>query len=138
MEKGEAVEERDLAGTIVKIGLARGLDADHLVEELARMTLPSFLDTRAFRASLVDTIEEQWRAELDARVQRLRDQLGGAAATAGRIEAVAAGFVASPTTGPVTQYDVVDSTAIEAAPGLGEDSMQAPRDATQIWDARRG
>jgi len=135
MEKGEAVDERELAGTIVRIGLARGLDADRLIDELARMALPSFLDARAFRASLVDTIEEQWRTELDARVRRLRDQLGAPAD--GRIEPSGV-ITAQPTTASATQYDLVDSTAVEAAAsGLGE-GLEVPRDATQIWDARRG
>lgn len=142
-ERGVTVDERELAGIIVRMGLARGLDADRLVDELARMSLPGFLDAQAFRASLVDTIEEQWRAELDARVRRLRDQLGGSAPPDGRIEPSGvigpSGVVAPPTsTAPVTQYDLVDATAVEAAPtGLG-DTLAPPRDATQIWDARRG
>jgi len=68
--------EEELASLLSEIGLERGVAIEQLVDDLARLRLPSFIDDRAFRAALLNALEYQLRAQLETTISDLRRRFG--------------------------------------------------------------
>ena len=56
------------------MGTERGVDVETILAELSAVQFPSFVDAGAVRASLVDAVESWWRADLEGRIDQLRNQ----------------------------------------------------------------
>lgn len=158
--------ESQLASVLIQIGRGRGVDVDQLVEELAGMTMPSFLDPSAFRRAVLDAAESYWRAELDERIARLRQQFGLAAARTPRPRPVPPAQVfeapvsepavaapelerAAPVVEPVTPEPAPGPLPVDLTPPdatiqepsvdsalTAEEAEAMPSDATMIWTTR--
>ncbi len=66
--------EAELAQLLIQMGADRGVDIETILAELSWAQFPSFVDTEAVRASLVDAVESWWRADLESRINQLRNQ----------------------------------------------------------------
>ncbi len=129
------MREKDLANIIVQIGIDRGVDLDHIVDELGATTLPSFIDKSAYNAALIEAIEARLRQQVEERIQGLRRQLGlSASAPAGRLnEASPKPAWVPPVAEPATSDTLHSFPSDEET--LDEDLQS---DATMIWTTRHG
>jgi len=66
--------EAELAQLLIQMGADRGIDVETILAELSWTQFPSFVDAEAVRASLVDAVESWWRADLESRIDQLRNQ----------------------------------------------------------------
>ncbi|MGA7671655.1 MAG: hypothetical protein WBW04_14605 [Nitrolancea sp.] len=66
--------EAELAQLLIQMGTDRGVDLETILAELSWAQFPSFVDAEAVRASLVDAVESWWRADLESRIDQLRNQ----------------------------------------------------------------
>jgi hypothetical protein len=108
--------EEELANLLEEIGLERGVAIEQLVEDLARLLLPNFIDAQAFRAALLDALEGQLRAQLEVTIAELRQRFG-----------VAAYSMNTPPLPPRSLIAPTEPTAQPPAPEL-------PDDATIHWE----
>ncbi len=75
--------EAELAQLLIQMGADRGVDTETILAELSWAQFPSFVDAEAVRASLVDAVESWWRADLESRINQLRNQyVAGASGSA--------------------------------------------------------
>lgn len=71
--------EADLAQLLIRMGAERGVDVETILSELSWVQFPSFVDGAAVRESLIDAVESWWRADLEDRINQLRNQFNDAA-----------------------------------------------------------
>lgn len=71
--------EADLAQLLIRMGAERGVDVETILSELTWVQFPSFVDGAAVRESLIDAVENWWRADLEDRINQLRNQFTGTA-----------------------------------------------------------
>jgi hypothetical protein len=70
------VRESELANLLIQMGVDRGLDVERAADELASTSLPSFVDVRTFRASLLESVESEMRKQMEQRLQAMRQKFG--------------------------------------------------------------
>ncbi len=147
--------EAKFAQLLIQMGVDRGLDVQQVLAELSTASFPSFIDAGAVRASLVDAVESWWRADLEQRINQLRNQYGldapeSSVPTASPTEPR---FAAPPpevstyqteaqprSTAPVFE-PIVDETIQDVPtemPRPQDASESIPSDATVIWNTRGG
>ena len=68
--------EEELASLLSEIGLERGVGIEQLAGELARLSLPTFIDTQVFRSAVLNAVEYQLHAQLEATMDDLRRRFG--------------------------------------------------------------
>ena len=101
--------EAELAQLLIRTGTERGVDIETILAELSWAQFPSFIDAGAVRESLMDAVESWWRADLENRINELRNQFVGGS------------------TGPVAAAPVYESPS---------DVMQTvPTDAAPVFEA---
>jgi hypothetical protein len=127
--------EQELSNLLSAIGLERGVSVEQLADELARMTLPSYVDGQLFQASVLAALEHQLRAQTEAQIDALRRRLSGAAASHPHPPQAPA-TAPSPTTASHDgqrdqQYPRPAAAPVETAPPPVE--PQLPDDATIYW-----
>jgi hypothetical protein len=66
------MRENELASLLIQMGADRGVDVERAVDELATMALPSFVDSRTFRAAVVEALEAHIRTQMEQRLQLIR------------------------------------------------------------------
>jgi hypothetical protein len=149
--------EAELAQLLIRIGTERGLDVETILTEMAQAPLPSFVDAKAVRSSMLEAVESWWRADLEERLEQLRRQFQmsqavavpaaqrsapppvapAAAPKAERVATPASAKAEQPTPAPVTPIE--DATLHETPENATEDPAEAlPRDATMIWNTNHG
>ena len=99
--------EAELAQLLIQMGADRGVDIETILAELSWAQFPSFVDTEAVRASLVDAVESWWRADLESRINQLRTQYVAGTGDAGP-------FGANPVYEAAPSYQ--QSAPVEATP----------------------
>lgn len=127
--------EEELAGLLAQIGLERGVGVERLADELARVTLPGFIDGQEFRQSLVAALERQLRAQVEEQIGAIRLRIGGATSpvvdsTPPREE--------SPRTPDTSSWEPPEAETSEPEPVVPLTSAPAPPpdmpdDATVYW-----
>lgn len=117
------MREKQLAGLIIQMGLDQGVAIEHIMAELADMQLPSFVNSDGFRKALLDAVEEQLRAQLEARLAELRRQFVAPHPVPGQVRLRPTEISAAAIGGEVAPPD-------ELLP-----NQDLPRDATMIWPA---
>lgn len=125
--------DKQLAELLVQIGLERNADVDTIAAELTAMRLPEFVDSAAFKASLIDAIESQLRKQTDDRIRKLRASIGS--------EQPAAAPVAPPPAPAATPPPVPVSPSDTLAPEADVfktivEPANLPSDATMVWKGR--
>jgi hypothetical protein len=104
--------ERDLASLIIQIGAERGVPLERIVDEAATLSLPSFIDASTMRAALVDALEAQLRAKMEAEIAQLRQRLSVVAAPPTP--------VAAPTQPPAPAYAPAERVETPHGAGVAE------------------
>ncbi len=131
------MREQELANLLIQIGSERGFEMDSLVNELASMKMPSFINERDFRDSLLQAVESQLRLQVDEQIRKMRERFRGESVPQGRVNMPQEsssnrpqqGQVQQGTVNPADLGSVIDSTIIV------DDDM--PADATMVWDTRK-
>jgi hypothetical protein len=68
------VRERELATLLIQMGVDNGTEIEKIANELAGMSLPSFVSPRTFRGALLEAVEDQMRAQMEQRLQAMRQK----------------------------------------------------------------
>lgn len=68
------MSEQQLADLFIQMGLERGFTIEQVVDELAAIRLPSYVDQGRFRLVVVAAAEARLRAQFEERLNRLRQQ----------------------------------------------------------------
>ncbi len=115
------MRESELANLLVQMGLDRGMTIEQVAAELAALGMPSFVDAGAFRSHVLQAAETQMRSQVEAQINRLRQQAG--LATSGMVGTGSATFAATTPPAPAPAAPVIVTsnqpdprTAAPAAP----------------------
>ena len=140
------MSEQQLCALLIRMGVESGRPIDAIVDELANLQLPSFVDATDFRASLVDVAEDHLRSEYESRVEELRRKvLTDADEDSLQMErsvpeqADVAGHVLETAPAPETPAEVADESGMDvfASPPADSDAAAAS-DETAVWMMRDG
>jgi hypothetical protein len=141
------ISEMQLASTFIQMGRERGLTTEQVVEQLAAVALPAFVDQSAFRSSLLSAVEDLWHAELESRLQRLRQRMQLEAHDGSPTSVPATPALGSdgrsadvlPLAGATTRAETEnigsEVAAASMAPGepMPGENEASPKDATLFW-----
>lgn len=131
---GTVMHERQLADLFIHIGVDRGVNVDQIATDLAEVSLPSFVDEAAFKASLLDAIETQLRRQTDERIQQLRQQLTSQvapAASQGRVQLDEEPSIEEEE--PIDQAESRGRVALDDTNQTVVVDEDLPEDATMVW-----
>ncbi|HEX5164601.1 MAG TPA: hypothetical protein VFV93_04330 [Thermomicrobiales bacterium] len=145
------MRENELADLLIRMAADRGIEVDAAAEELASFTLPSFVDSRSFRAAVIQSLEQHLRAQVEERLQSIRRRFDS------EPQKQASAPVRQPVAPPVSPppmmaepaprfadpVQVTDATIADiAAQDPPSDNTAAdeelPTDATMVWTTRHG
>lgn len=149
------MREKDLADLLIQLAADRGVDTESAAEELATTALPSFVDARAFRGAVVQALEAQMRAQMEQRLQSIRqrfdvDASQQVAPPPRRIEErpiepirreperQAPAVNAAPDFADATMTDLTPPAAEEVSTETDMVEDEMPSDATMVWTTRHG
>lgn len=144
------MKERELANLLIQMGVDSGLDVERTADQLAGLTLPAFVDSRAFRSALLESVETQLRRQVEQRLQAMRQKFDVAAAPVGAVNMPSvkpsissmpsAGNVVTPVPAPPANpilSPMSDQGAMDTFIGdLAEDD-EPMSDDTIVWSPRR-
>lgn len=150
------MRENELADLLIRMAADHGVDVEPAAEELASIALPSFVDARAFRNAIIQALEAQMRAQMEQRLQSIRQRFEGDSRTKGASHAKPA--VAPPIVAPsrdsvrsssamdgmppITDATLTDLAALapqaEPEPPVVAEEEELPTDATMVWTTRHG
>jgi hypothetical protein len=68
------MRERELASLLIQMGVDNGTEIEKIANDLAGLSLPSFVNPRAFRGALLEAVEDQMRAQMEQRLQAMRQK----------------------------------------------------------------
>lgn len=68
------MKERELADLLIQMGVDSGLEIERAAEELASVSFPAFVSAKTFKSALLETIESQMRAQMEQRLQAMRQR----------------------------------------------------------------
>ncbi len=149
------MREKELADLLIQLAADRGVDTEAAAEELATTALPSFVDGRAFRRAVIEALEAQMRAQMEQRLQSIRqrfdvDSRQYVAPPPRRIEERpvepvrpepirnAPIVTAAPDFADATMTDLAPSTSEEKPDEVEIVEEEMPSDATMVWTTRHG
>jgi hypothetical protein len=157
------MRERDLAMLLIQMGVDSGVDVERAAEELAGVSLPTFVDVRRFKTALIDEVENRMRAQMEQRLQQMRRRLEVDGTEAPVRSSARSSVKPEPVLPPMPQppaYGAPQPTEIaaprkgvaEAAPQLADvtqleggqvvpstaEEEDMPTDATMVWTTRHG
>lgn len=149
------MRENELTDLLYRMAAERGVDAETAAEELATVALPSFVDARAFRGAVIQTLETQMRAQMEQRLQSIRRRfdVDSRPQIAAQPRPAVAQPIMQPKSEPYRQPagmdgipEYADATMTDLAPlapAASSDSTpvveeELPSDATMVWTTRNG
>jgi len=150
------MRENELADLLIQMAASRGVDVEPAAEELASIALPSFVDARAFRSVVIQTLEAHLRAQMEQRLLSIRRRFDMDPQQAGTVQprpyvapslaSPAGEFARLPAAMDVTP-DLADATMTDLAPAetaaapenpSASENEELPSDATMVWTTRHG
>ncbi|MGH9175401.1 MAG: hypothetical protein ACRD1H_13640 [Vicinamibacterales bacterium] len=150
------MREKELANLLLAMGSDHDVDVERAADELVGISLPSFVDGRAFRAAVVESLESNIRDQMEQRLQMIRRRfdveqparadgrqrqgvgpVASEAAPAGQVKRTVVPDVPPAVEPPQEIAPPSDATEIVAAeqPAVEE---ELPTDATMVWTTRHG
>lgn len=138
------MSERALCDLLIRQGVEAGLPVDDVVEQLATVQFPSFVNMDGYRTALFEAAEEHLRSEYESKLQALRQKLyaENAAAANGQTRATAKpGTVSEPELADVAGHVLETKTDDQAPPEPVDDGIDVftstepagASDETAIW-----
>jgi hypothetical protein len=128
--------EVELANLLAEIGLERGIAVEQLADDLARLTLPGFIDAQAFNAALFGALEAQLRAQYDQAIADLRLRFSAEPVAASPIQPLKPiSNTRSPRPKPASTHP--PSLETPTLPEIPVAKPDLPDDATIHWDPRQ-
>jgi hypothetical protein len=142
------MKERELANLLIQMAVDGGLDVERAADQLATLQLPSFVDSRAYKATLLEAVESQLRTQMEQRLQAMRQKFDVGASYSP--PAAAASFqpktpaygtpapAAAPTPSPnLHGMSIEQAGSVDTIIGhIGDDDEPASDD-TIVWSPRR-
>jgi hypothetical protein len=141
------MSERALCDLLIRKGVDAGLPVDQVVEQLAEVAFPAFINMADYRATLFEAAEGQLRSEYEARLAALRQKVyaDDAPAVNGLVEqavqetADVAGHVLQTTTvdpAPAAAAEADDMDVFASQSATPEPAGAA--DETAVWVTNNG
>jgi hypothetical protein len=142
------MRERELATLLIQMGVDSGMDIEGSADALAMVAFPSFVDSRSFKAALLEAIETQMRAQMEERLQAMRKRFDVADTSGWAAAAMVQPTQAAPrpTGGQPERATPTDSPQRGAPTDVGmldtivgdmPDDTEGTSDDTIVWSPRR-
>jgi hypothetical protein len=149
------MRENELADLLIRMATDRGVDVETAAEELASISLPSFVDAQQFRNAVIQALEANLRAQVEERLQSIRRRFDVTPPKQGTPSPRP--VVAPPVSKPapsvqpsavsmdgksdfadatVADLTVVSDTTNHDSAVVAEEEL--PTDATMVWTTRHG
>lgn len=130
--------ERELAELLLKMGERSGLEVERAADEIAAMSLPSFVNSRSFRSAVLEAVEANMRSQMEQRLRLMRQKFDVQGSSGSTMERPLTPSPASPH--PVAAVAVSEQNTVgglDTIIGDMSDQDEGASDATIVWSPRR-